>query len=278
VRDIPAGLQILAAGINLCVTNGAGSLLPFTPLGGGFFDAAGGLELDDNAPPPPGIPSGSLAAGRDSAGTLNPSGTNIAIITYDLELESGVQPRQALLNTATLFNYASTEGGENFIPGGLTDPATVTVAAPVAAKSLVGTEIVNANNGNTQAVIGEIATYRLVLTIPEGVTSTASVNDALDSGLAFVDCLSIARSSAALSTSAGAGDFSESCSTFISPPVVIPGTSLTYALGTITNTDRDDALAETITIEYRAVVVNVAGNQNGTLLNNSAHPGGHRTR
>ncbi len=271
MRDtLPAGFQIPVAGLNLCVANGAGTVLGFTTLGAGLFDATGGIELDDNAPPPPGIPSGSLAAGRDTSGVLNSFGTNIAIITYDLEVSSSVQPRQALVNTATFFNYASVEGGENFIPGGLTDPATVTVAAPVAVKTFLSTEIVNVNNSNTQVAIGELATYRLVLTIPEGVTDTASVQDSLDAGLAFVDCLSVGRSSSALTTTLGAGDFSEACSTFISPPVVSPGTSVTFTLGTLTNTDRDDTVSETITIEYRAAALNVVGNQNGTLLNNSA--------
>ena len=269
MRDtLPPGFQVPGTGLNLCVTNGAGTVLGYTTVGSGLFDAAGGIELNDNAPPPPGSPSGSLTAGRDAAGALNPSGTNIAIFTYDLELVSTVQPRQALTNTATLFNYASTEGGENFIPGGLTDPATVTVAAPLAAKTLISTEIVNPNNGNTQAVIGEIVSYRLVLTIPEGVTDTASVLDTLDAGLAFVDCISIARSSAALTTTIGLHDFSEACSTFTS--VAGSGNPVTFTLGTLTNTDRDDAVAETITVEYRAVALNVAGNQTGTQLNNSA--------
>ena len=269
MRDtLPAGLQVPGTGLNLCVTNGAGTVLTYTTLGIGLFDAAGWIQLVDNAPPPPGSPTGSLAAGRDAAGTLNPTGTNIAILTYDLELVGTVQPRQALTNTATLLNYASTEGGENFIPGGLTDPATVTVAAPLAVKTLVSTEIVNVNNSNTQAVIGELVTYRLVLSIPEGVTDTASVLDSLDAGLAFVDCISIARSSAALTTTIGLHDFSEACSTFTS--VAGSGNPVTFALGTLTNADRDDAVAETITLEYRAVVLNVAGNQTGTQLNNSA--------
>jgi LPXTG-site transpeptidase (sortase) family protein len=269
MRDtLPAGFQVPGAGLNLCVTNGAGTVLGYTTLGSGLFDASGGIELNDNVPLPPGSPSGSLAAGRDAAGTLNPTGSNIAVLTYDLELVGTVQPRQVLTNTATLFNYASSQGGGNFIPGGLTDPATVTSAAPSAGKTLVSTEIDNVNNLVDQAVIGELVTYRLVLIIPEGVTDTASVLDTLDSGLAFVDCVSIARSSAALTTTTGRHDFSEACSTFTS--VAGSGTPVTFTLGTLTNADRDDAVAETITLEYRAVVLNVAGNQTGTQLNNSA--------
>ena len=48
------------------------------------------------------------------------------------------------------------------------------------------------------------------------------------------------------------------------------GSPITFNLGDVTNTNRDNAVPETVEIVYSAVVLNVAGNQSGTLLNNSA--------
>ena len=40
--------------------------------------------------------------------------------------------------------------------------------------------------------------------------------------------------------------------------------------GTLTNSDSNNAVPETITITYQAVVLNVINNQSGQTLNNSA--------
>jgi large repetitive protein len=44
------------------------------------------------------------------------SGRNILVITYDLIAETSVQPRETIVNTATLTSYAGVEGGENHVP------------------------------------------------------------------------------------------------------------------------------------------------------------------
>ncbi|MFM8290920.1 MAG: beta strand repeat-containing protein, partial [Planctomycetia bacterium] len=172
--------QIPTGGLNLQVRDGAGTLLPFTTVGTGLFDATGGILLDD------GVTTGSLGPGKTTGGTVINTGTNIAIITYDLQLKPNVQPSDVATNTATLSNYAAQEGGPNFIPDGLEDSTTVTVAAPTVVKTLVSTSIVNANNSNTQAVIGELATYTITVTVPQGTMPTAQVIDTMPGGLAYV--------------------------------------------------------------------------------------------
>ena len=69
--------------------------------------------------------------------------------------------------------------------------ATVTVAQPTVAKSLVTTSIVNASNSATQAVIGETATYTVTMTIPQGRTPTAKLIDAMGLGMAYVRTISV---------------------------------------------------------------------------------------
>jgi fimbrial isopeptide formation D2 family protein/uncharacterized repeat protein (TIGR01451 family) len=131
-------------------------------------------------------------------------------------------------------------------------------------------------------VIGEIVTYELVLTIPEGVTPAANVLDTLDEGLLFVDITNVTLSSTSISTATGLtfADNGAANVATLTANTALSGSNnrvITFTLGDITNTNVDNAVAETITIRYRAVVRNVNslpgdgdGNQSGDLRNNSA--------
>ena len=247
--------QIPTGGLNLQVRDGAGTPLAFTPGGTGLFDPAGGILLTDGAS------TGSLGPGKLTDGTVINTGTNIAVITYDLQLKPNVQPSDVATNTATLSNYASQEGGPNFIPGGLQDSTTVTVAAPTVVKTLVSTSIVNANNSNTQAVIGELATYTITVTVPQGTMPTAQVIDSMPGGLAYVRTISAVNNSPATLTIPNLANL---------PTVTSNGQTITYDLGTIVNSDADPATDETFTITIEAVVLNTTGNVRGTTLTNQA--------
>ena len=196
------------------------------------------------------------------------------MVTYQLEVtDPNLLPSSILANQAGVSSFAGTEGGPNHVDDAVdwSDEAEVTIAAPTMAKALVGTGIVTATNSSAEAVIGEIATYRLTVTVAEGTTPGLKITDTVDAGLAFVDCTSIAAS-AGLSTDLS-GSFAAACNDPTNPLVAAPGQVLTFDLGTVTNPD-DDTPAndddETITIEYTVVVLNVAGNQAGTTLANSA--------
>jgi uncharacterized repeat protein (TIGR01451 family)/fimbrial isopeptide formation D2 family protein len=251
---LPAGFEIPPAGqgLNLSVTDGTGLAISTIDLGGGFF--GNGLELVD-----PGPTMGALSAGKDSAGNIVETGQNIAVITFDLEALPTDTPLETATNTATLTNYANTPGGPNFIPNGLTASANVTIASPAAEKTLVGTSIVNANNANNQAVIGETATYQIVVTIPQGVTPAAQIVDSLPAGLAFVKVDSVTNT-----------PFISFTGNPSNPTLANSGQTVTFAFGDITNSQINLARPQTITIDYDVVVLNVSTNVNGTTLANSA--------
>ncbi|PWH18671.1 MAG: hypothetical protein DDG60_00110 [Anaerolineae bacterium] len=217
-------------------------------------------------------------------------GNNVIVITYDLRMRSDVSPG-TYPNTATLVNYSGSEGGPNFLPQPQSDDATVTTDDPLLAKTLVGTEINTPQNSNTQAVIGEFVTYTVTLTAPEGTLPNAQIVDTLDAGLAFVDLQSVVVSNPD-TDGAGAGDdgIYSSVMTFNaggnctnctpgtgagSNPLISAfggqdGRRIAFDLGTLVNTNRDNNVVETITLTYRAVVINVVGNQGGGLRNNEA--------
>ena len=277
---LPSIYQVPAGGMNLQIMNGDRSST-FT-----YHQADGttvavptdifstGIRIDDPDP----------LNGACQASTVG-AGKNIIIITYDLQVV-GTATTGVYENTATLTRYSGTDNGPNFVPATPpVDKASSTILGAIS-KSLANTEIENAVNTRPQVVIGELATYQIVIDIPEGIVPGAQIVDTLDSGLAFVSCLSVVRSSTDITTTYGAGNFSDVCtpgSPSTNPLFTNTGHTATWTLGDITNTNRNNAVAETLTIQYSVVPLNVPGNQSATVLGNSAvfswagSPGGQTT-
>ncbi|OJX45853.1 MAG: hypothetical protein BGO78_11145 [Chloroflexi bacterium 44-23] len=262
VRDsLPAGLTLVPASI--CAVDGSGAAIAFT---GDLFGT--GLELID--PGPTTTPGGALDPYDAS------SGRNIAVITYAVSVDATVAAGSTLVNTAALTKYAGTEGGDDHLITDLSDTAQIRTLQPSFDKAFTSTEIISAGNTNTTAVIGELVTYTLTGTVQEGLTPAAQVVDTLDSGLAFVDIVSVTASTgvsssvmnfngSGLCTNCTAGTGAGS-----NPLIANNGQLVTFNFGDVSNANSSNATPETITIVYRTVVLNVVGNQSGTLLNNSA--------
>ncbi len=254
--------------LNLQIRYGDGTgLIPYTTPAGGAATPAdlfgAGIKLADP-----------VGEGVCQAHDPN-SGNNVIVITYDLRVKNGIGPG-TYVNNATLTNYSGSEGGPDYANPDQTDSADVTIALPQFTKALTGTSLVSAGNGNTQAVIGELITYTLTATFPEGKTPAAQIVDTLDSGLAFVDLVSVTASTGLTSTimtfdgvgactncTAGTGAGSN-------PLITATGSPVTFNFGDVTNANNDNGTAETITIVYRTVVLNLLATQSGTALNNSA--------
>ena len=260
IKDSPAaGMAIPGLGvdgINLRVTDGAGNALPYNRVGTGLFDPNGALELVD-----PSTTQGAIARGIDSSGSVVNDGSNIVVISYDMQvLQNTVLAK--LTNTGAVTQYAATEGGPDFTgAGSLTDPAVITIATNnLLHKQLVSTEIVDAFNANNEAVIGELVTYRVTLTVPEATMPNARIVDSLDgrNRLAFVEMVGVTTSPGISITGS------------TTPVVSDSGRRLTFDLGDIANNDTDNSVAETITFEYRAVVLNVQAAQGGGRVRNTA--------
>jgi uncharacterized repeat protein (TIGR01451 family)/fimbrial isopeptide formation D2 family protein len=262
---IPAGFVVPAslAALNLSVTTGSGVALPFTDLGGGPFAGGGGLfgaglRLDD-----PSASQGALT-------TYGPgTGTNLAIVTYDLVVAPTVIANFTYINTATLANYAGTEGGPDFTAVDPTDVATAFMAPPSMTKTITATN--QAHTTGTNVAIGERVSYRLTIRVPEGTTPSAVLTDTLDAGLAFQSLDAISASPA---LAAANGSFAAVLAAATIGPVgggaSNAGRLLTLNFGTLTNSDADNASDETIVVDYTAVVLNSTGNDRGGLRNNAA--------
>ena len=258
IKDSPAaGMAIPGLGvdgINLRVTDGAGNPLAYNRVGTGLFDPAGGLELVD-----PSATQGAIGRGIDSTGSVVDDGSNIVVISYDMRvLQNTVLAK--LTNTAAVTQYAATEGGPDFTgTGSLTDPAVITIATNnLLHKELVSTEFVDAFNANNEAVVGELVTYRVTITVPEAIMPNAVLVDKLDTRTAFVDMVAVTPSPGVTIS----GSFSQVVSN--------NGQTVTFNIGDITNSDTNNATTETITFEYRAVVLNASNANAGGRVRNTA--------
>ncbi|HPS70347.1 MAG TPA: S-layer homology domain-containing protein [Candidatus Cryosericum sp.] len=117
------------------------------------------------------------------------------------------------------------------------------------------------NNGDGQAVVGELITYEVTLTVPEGVTPAATVVDNLGAGLAYVGPVTVTNTDTAHVSFSGTPG---------SPAVTNSGATVAFSFGDVTDTDTNNAVVETITLSYLVVVLNVGGNTPGTSLHNTA--------
>jgi fimbrial isopeptide formation D2 family protein/uncharacterized repeat protein (TIGR01451 family) len=197
-------------------------------------------------------------------------GKNVIIVTYDLMVDPTVASGTVLQNAGQLVSYSGSEGGDSYIPEPIENTSDSEISAPTLTKTLVSTELDSAltpriANDKTQVVIGELVTYQLEVTIPEGESPNTVIVDTLDDGLAFVaqdPVTGFTNSDPAHVTISGSS----------TPVITLNGKEITWNLGTVANTADSNETPETLTFEYTAVVLNNLGNQNTgpTNLDNSA--------
>ncbi|MEP4484223.1 MAG: hypothetical protein ABJ013_01230 [Halioglobus sp.] len=250
------------------VINGLGESVSFS---GNLFD-------------PPG-PTGGLVFGRvlggnddDPVGGGAPYSSDTFLITVTCTLEASVEPTQTLVNTAEV-RWRSTQGSGTDFPA-REDTASVTIAAPTITKSVIDAQP-NYSGDLTSYHIGEIATYRIDITIPEGTSNNVRLQDVVNEGLAHVNVLSVTTSDdTAVATTVSGGfagvetnaGYLDSGSGLTAPDrkLVFGPLNNDNGFGDITNADTDNTTAEIISVVYRAQVLNSLGNVNGTRLRNTA--------
>ena len=255
---LPAGFELPgtgAQGANLCVTDGAGTALPFTAGGTGFFGttANDNIQLTDGA-------SGAVTAASPT------SGQNIVVVTFDLRVTANANPASSKSVESELINYASSEGGAPL--GSDNDTASVVMGDLLLSKTLQATSqtFTTGNDG----VVGEEMTYSLTITVPEGDMSNVRLVDTMAPGLAFVSCESITNNNPGVVSTNLAGGLSSACNDPSNPVVSSNAEDITFTLGDLVNADRNEAANETITLVYKAVVNNVPAATNAASLSNSA--------
>ncbi len=249
-----------------------------TGLRAALFDPAGGVQLvDDTGGAGVSDDQGGLGAGRDAGGTAITDGSNIIVVTYDVNIPAGVEVGREYTSSATLVSYTGSEGGGDYadLDGNVlttsdnpTEEASVNVAELGATKVIVGTD--QAFTAGNNVVIGELVQYRVTINVPEGGAGSLRLVDTLDAGMSFVSVDSI--------TDLSGGNLTFSAGLPATSAAVITSSGgaanrMTLDFGNVTNiAGNTNATAESVEVVYTVVVRDITGNQSApaTLLNNSA--------
>ncbi|MBV6393594.1 MAG: hypothetical protein KPEEDBHJ_02836 [Anaerolineales bacterium] len=159
---------------------------------------------------------------------------------------------------------SGTDNGERDGSGGQ-DDYTTNSSAPLA---LSAPAVDKRDPSPTQYAIGEQIIFDILVTLPEGVTPALQVVDDLPVGLEYVSHQVI--TSAASSGGLLAADYN---GVLAAPTVTAPGGSggdLTLDFGNTTTDDDNVANNNAFLVRVVARMLNIAGNQNGTALTNTA--------
>ncbi len=262
---LPTGYVIPSTGLNLTVTDGNGVALHYIYVGSdnSLFGAdytKDGIELINTD-------------GSSSLSVYNAtSGTNIAVITYDLQLETNIpEPTYSLVNKAVVTSYAAVESGVNYAagpqPGNLTAQTTVITRPVTGVKTVMATSESITGADKLSLKIGEQVTFQVTETLGEGTLGNVTLKDVLDNASGRFTFLSgaVTQIGGGLTTTNGVG-----VGTALTG--VIGGTSASLALGdVVVNTNALDASATityTVTAAYAGSNTANQGGQN--LVNNAS--------
>jgi len=273
---LPAGLAFANGGLaaaNLQIYRGDGSLL----VAGVDYSVSGNTItfLDANAQP-------TLLAGR--AGTANDlSGANVVVITYDVTVDNAILASRTLQSSASLTNYASVEGGQDFTPTDITEVANQQVAAPTIVKtykdgSLSADDSSAGHTSGSNLVIGESMTYDIVVTLPEGTTGNLRINDLIPPGMRLDTSFNGGLGYQIIVTSLANGGSGALGQDFGGPtPSVVSfsvdagdGGDMHLVFSAAGSTADNITGNNAFVIRLVLVANNVIGNQQGVVLNNGA--------
>ena len=211
-----------------------------------------------------------------------PPGASISLKVAG-NMAANYQAGQVITNTATI-QWTSTPGANSDERNGSGSPAynnyaatniAITAAAtPVLSKAIVATDEsgVVGNSGliGTNATIGEIITYRVTISLPEGATTNLVVTDNLPIGLAYVtNSLSYLTNhpvdANANHPGTGTSNFN---GTLPSLPAVTPASptngAIQFTFGNITVVGDNDTNNNTFAFTYKAIVLDITTNSGYT--------------
>lgn len=241
------------------VVNGNGAVLGFT----GDIQIANGIQLDDP-----------LDGNLGTAGS--PFGGETAIVTLTCTIAASTQPNSIISNNAQAI-WASSATTTFFFPA-VEDDAQIVTSSPTITKRLIDIQPGVAstppfnNQARRQVHIGEVLTYQVDINIPEGTTQNVTFVDLLDTGLSLLDVTSITPSGSVTSDFPGgfAGVLASAVVSNVGGQPQGVARRLTLDFDNVSNADTDNTATESISVVYRAVVINWDNNDRGDNRNNRA--------
>ncbi len=177
-----------------------------------------------------------------------PYGADTALVTFHCKVKADTQPTDSIDRTATT-QWAAQSGSEKFPEK--KDDATVSMALPDMSKAVSS---VSPGPIAPNMTIGDIVTYRMDITLPEGICPGVSLVDTLPAGLQYVsDSLDV-------NTDDFEGSFSQS------PDVTVSGQTITIDLGDANVTADNDSSNNSLYVTFQAQVMDDTANSATTSL------------
>lgn len=222
---------------SLNVTDGAGNILTHT---GDLFDT--GLVINNN----------------QITSTNDLTGTNIVIITYDMQVISGVTLIDDVLNnTVEVTKYTSIASGQNFVKATISDSSLINISPPSVTKIIDSTShnhTVQTDDNNANITIGESFDIKHTINVPIGSMDSVVLTDTVSTNY-DISNVSISPQSENITSSLGAFNSG-----------MFDGSNI-FTIGNITNTG---AQSETIEITYTALVSDHNSYSHNTTINEPA--------
>jgi uncharacterized repeat protein (TIGR01451 family) len=271
---LPSGLSFVGGSLataNLHVYRGDGTALTL-----GVDYAVSGTTitfLDANG-------VATLQAGRTGT-AADQTGANLIVITYDVVAAASIAAGSTLHSEGALTRYASVNGGTSFTQG-VVEGAGEQVAAPTVTVVYAGGSLDNgdssaASTQGSDVVIGESMLYDIVVTLPEGTSTSLRVDDLVPPGM-YLDPSYNGTGYILITTVAGSGALSADFNGTITIQSVtgVGGTVGTDGVDgrmvfSVSTAAADNATGNNrFVIRVRLVTSNTLDNQAGRVLQDSA--------
>jgi fimbrial isopeptide formation D2 family protein/uncharacterized repeat protein (TIGR01451 family) len=209
-------------------------------------------------------------------GTINSSATTATFVDNVADIEWGSVAGDGV-DSPYIDDGTDTERGDGIDhdAGIYTDSDDAEFSIPEFDKAVAATSL--ADTGSTQhtaavdAAIGEIVTYRLSATLPNGAPVPTVISDTMPSNLQIISTSVVSiGGNTTLGQTAG-GDISGS-GLAIGAPGTVSGGTVVFDFGTLTVADDDqvDEGANRIVVEIQTAVLNDGANEDGQTKSNSA--------
>ncbi|MGY3855943.1 VCBS domain-containing protein [Aeromonas intestinalis] len=212
----------------------------------------------------------SLLPGR-SGTTADTNGSNLIVITYDVDVATDIRASSTLETSAVLSNYASVNNGLDFTPVDLTDTASEQVAAPSLVIDFInGDADASSSAGHTSGnvlVIGESMGYDIRVTLPEGSTQQLQITDLIPPGFRLDTSYNGGKGYELITTGFG-GTISDP--TLSGSGLGTNDADALFSFNVSSATADNNQGNNSFTIRLRLVADNVMSNQPGTHLSNGA--------
>jgi len=247
--------------LELVITRGDGTVLTYS---GSALDLFGdGLHVDD-------------LGGSGALGPSGGDGSDVLVVTYKLKVSADVVPGATSTNIAELASFAAIEGGYNFTagvdPSHFADTAEVAFAGLSVSKTLEDTD--QPGTTGSDLTVGEVATFRIAITLPEGEIPGDAVNDI---GLVITDQLptgyEIVPGSIVLHSAGFGGTIAAPGGTPLADGATLTSAgdadTIVINFGEIVTTDDNAGGNNSFSISYQVRVSNDAGLTEGQQLVNT---------